>query len=252
MSYAKMAQVYDLLMEDAPYEQWKQFAEAMFAKQGSPVESVVDLGCGTGQITRRLAREGYRMIGIDNSGEMLTQAQAETSAEGLRIDWLQMDVRDLQGFSPKDAAISFCDVINYITDTEDLKKVFRNVNHLLKKGGLFLFDVHSMDHFERDLKGQTFAEIYDDISYVWMCEPGEAPGDLYHDLTFFVQDEKQKYERFDERHHQRTHYVDLYKKFLEAEGFQIEGIYGDFSTAISPCPDEEERVFFSCKKIEEK
>ncbi|MRH43058.1 methyltransferase domain-containing protein [Aquibacillus halophilus] len=248
MSYAKMAQVYDILMEDAPYDQWLEFTKIMFAKYGREIIDIADLGCGTGQITRRLADSGFNVIGVDNSTDMLTYAEQAADREKLSIQWVHQDLRKLDGFNELDAVVSFCDVINYIVDIEEVEVVFKNVNQMLKTNGLFIFDVHSINHVEHDLKGKTFAEIYDDISYVWMCEEGENEGEVFHDLTFFVLD-GDHYQRFDERHHQRTYYEDFYKDLLKRQGFFIHGLYADFSSVKNKSTRDSERLFFVCEKM---
>ncbi|MDL4841475.1 class I SAM-dependent DNA methyltransferase [Aquibacillus rhizosphaerae] len=247
MSYTKMAFVYDVLMEDAPYEKWEQFADAMFKKFGNNITSVADLGCGTGQVTRRLAKTGYQVLGVDYSEDMLAYAQQAAAEENLLIQWFHQDLRELNGFKNLDAVVSFCDVINYITDLNELEVVFKNVNHMLNSDGLFLFDVHSMDHIENNLKEQTFAEIYDDLSYVWLCQAGESLGEVYHDLTFFVLDEEQ-YERFDETHHQRTYPINTYRELLKKSGFIMKGLYADFSTKETSYSSDDQRLFFVCQK----
>ncbi len=250
MSYARLALVYDLLMEDAPYDEWTSFAEKMFARYAKSVTTVADLGCGTGQITRRLANSGYQMAGIDNSEEMLAYARRAVEETGEQVQWYHADLTEMNGFLQFDAAVSFCDVINYMTDEHSLRKAFANVNRMLVQGGLFLFDIHSVEHIENDLKGETFAEIYDDISYVWLCQAGENEGEVFHDLTFFIQEEDQRYQRFDEQHHQRTFPVIKYSELLKDTGFIIRGVYGDFSDELledSPA----ERIFFVCEKKED-
>ena len=250
MSYAKMAQVYDVLMADAPYDRWQDFASYIFKLEGMNGNKIADLGCGTGQITRRLAKLGYDIIGIDNSVDMLTNAQHQALAENLTIQWFQQDIRELSDFSDYDAVISFCDVINYITEEKDVKKVFQNANQMLHLHGLFLFDVHSIKHIEEFMKEETFAEVYDDISYVWFCEPGKETGEVFHDLTFFVSDTgHDKYERFDERHHQRTYSIEEYNDWLTSSGFEKRGIYADFSTNSEDPLDNADRLFFVYEKI---
>ncbi|QTM99892.1 methyltransferase domain-containing protein [Sediminibacillus dalangtanensis] len=250
MSYVQLALVYDILMEDAPYEEWTAFAEKKFESYAKTIGKVADLGCGTGQITRRLANAGYRMTGIDNSEEMLAYAKRAAEETGQQIQWYHADITELSGFSQFDAAVSFCDVINYITDEQSLREAFANVNRILIPEGLFLFDVHSIEHIEHDMKGETFAEIYDDISYVWLCQPGENQGEVFHDLTFFIQEADQRYQRFDEQHHQRTFSINQYRELLRETGFHVKGVYGDFSDEpLGESPAE--RIFFVCEKKRE-
>ncbi|MCT2537628.1 class I SAM-dependent methyltransferase [Aquibacillus koreensis] len=247
MSYAKMALVYDALMSDAPYDDWQAFADFIFKKYSTDISTVADLGCGTGQITRRLKKQGYQVFGVDYSEDMLAYAQQAATEEKLSIEWFKQDLRELNGFSNVDAAVSFCDVINYITDFDELRIVFKNVHQILKDKGLFLFDVHALEHVEQNLQDQTFAEVYDDLSYVWFCKSGENQGEVYHDLTFFELD-NEMYERFDETHHQRTYSIPTYKRMLEETGFVVKGIFADFSTQTMREDESGERIFYVCEK----
>lgn len=79
-SYSDFAYVYDTFMDNTPYEKWCDYIEKTLTEYNVPKELVVDLGCGTGVLTRMLASRGYNMIGIDNSWEMLSIArEAEES-----------------------------------------------------------------------------------------------------------------------------------------------------------------------------
>ncbi|WP_245183522.1 class I SAM-dependent DNA methyltransferase [Lentibacillus salicampi] len=247
MAYHQMAYYYDLLMEDAPYDKWALFTEQMIQQTGTTIASIIDLGCGTGQITARLARAGYRMIGVDDSSDMLSMAEQRASAENTPVQWVQQDLRTLTGIKNQDMAISYCDVLNYITEPETLRTVFANVASALKPGGLFIFDVHSLYHVENNLTGQTFAEVGDPVSYVWFCLEGETSGDMHHDLTFFVKNDDH-YSRFDEWHHQRTFSVDFYKRLLHDAGFDMKDVSGDFSLGERPIDEQAERIFITAVK----
>jgi len=247
MVYKQMAYVYDQLMKEAPYDKWLDFTKRAFQQSGNQIKKVADLGCGTGEITGLLAKEGYDMIGIDYSSEMLAYAEQKASAEKLSVQWLHQDLRDLQGLANLDAAISFCDVINYITSEEELATVFKRVADSLKPGGLFLFDIHSLYHVEQNLTNETFADVTDDISYIWFCSEGEVPGEMYHDLTFFTL-EGTTYLRFDECHHQRTYTIRVYEQLLREAGFVSSDVYYDFSFKKQNNKEKAERVFFVAEK----
>ena len=81
-AYTDFAAVYDTFMDETPYEEWAVYVAGIIEKYGisRPARSgreqdlVVDLGCGTGTFTERLADMGYDMIGIDLSEEMLAAA----------------------------------------------------------------------------------------------------------------------------------------------------------------------------------
>ena len=247
MAYHKMADVYDLFMDDSTYDQWVKFSEVMFKRSSEKIQSIADLGCGTGEITLRLARCGYRMIGMDLSEEMLAIAQQKASQEHLPIQWIHQDLRELEGLCDLDAAISYCDVLNYITDPSDLKNVFTHVATSLKDKGLFLFDVHSLNYVEHHLINRTFADDTEEAAYIWYCIEGEERGEMFHELTFFIE-HKGVYERVEEMHHQRTFSVEFYKRILTEAGFGNIGIYIDFSVHQDQTVKEGERIFFVAEK----
>lgn len=242
-----MAYVYDKLMMHAPYNEWVDFTQAAIKKSGKKIEQIADFGCGTGEITTRLAKAGYSMTGVDYSAEMLTYAEHKASKDKLSIQWICQDLRELEGLIHFDAVVSYCDVMNYITTEEELKLVFKRAADSLNDGGLFIFDVHSLSHVDHHYINQTFADVMDDASYIWFCSGGDVPGEMYHDLTFFSLDGK-IYERFDEYHYQRTYSVAFYKKLLIATGFENVDVYADFELIDGNLDNNSERIFFLAEK----
>ena len=74
-AYTGFAGVYDLFMDNVPYRQWCDFIHEQLQKEGMKEQILLDLGCGTGTMTRMMAEMGYDMIGVDNSPEMLDIAR---------------------------------------------------------------------------------------------------------------------------------------------------------------------------------
>ena len=247
MAYQQMANLYDKLMADAPYDQWAQLTKEILGYANLSINKIADLGCGTGQVTTRLAKIGYQMTGVDYSVDMLSYAEQRASEDKLSIQWINQDLREMDGLTEMDAVISYCDVMNYITTQEELNEVFANVAKMLKENGMFLFDVHSLQHVENDLVNQTFATVDEDMSSIWFCSEGDEPGEMFHDLTFFVSTGK-SYVRFDEFHHQKTFSIAEYRNLLELNGLQIRNIYGDFSLKAESLHENTERIFFVAEK----
>jgi 2-polyprenyl-3-methyl-5-hydroxy-6-metoxy-1,4-benzoquinol methylase len=249
-AYERLAAVYERLMQDAPYEEWQQFMQQIFHRFAKiPIKKVADLGCGTGYVTRQLAESGYEMTGIDQSENMLAYAASMDDKQAVR--WVQQDLRTLENIQA-DAAISMFDVVNYITSPEDVQAAFGRIWDMLAPGGVFLFDVHSIRHIEEDLAGELFAEVHENLAYTWFCEAGQEQGEVFHDLTFFTKElQSEKYDRFDEYHHQRTYLPDTYKQWLESAGFQVCGLFGDFDIEKTEQLDQVDRLFFACLKNQE-
>ncbi len=79
MVYERFAIIYDALMKHAPYDKWVTFTTNIIEQFNVPVKTIIDLGCGTGELTIRLGKLGYEMIGIDQSNDMLTVAAEKAS-----------------------------------------------------------------------------------------------------------------------------------------------------------------------------
>ena len=139
-SYTGFAKVYDLFMDNVPYEEWCEYLAALFQENGIQDGLVLDLGCGTGKLTRLMEQKGYDMIGVDNSFEMLDIAR-ETASEN--ILYLMQDMREFELYGTVRAIYSACDSVNYILEEEELLEVFKLVNNYLDPGGIFVFDINS-------------------------------------------------------------------------------------------------------------
>ena len=111
---------------------------------------VLDLGCGTGKMARKLAREGYQVTAVDNSMDMLEIAASE---EDDHILYVLQDMVSLELPQQVDAAVSICDCMNYILEEEDLKEAFRRVREFLKEDGKYyvvIRAVHGKQQYDKE------------------------------------------------------------------------------------------------------
>lgn len=247
MAYKQMGAVYDPFMKDAPYDEWLTFTHELINRSGKNIKNIADLGCGTGEITIRLAKEGFQLYGVDYSIDMLTYADQKSRVENIPVQWIHQDLRNLEGLANLDMAISYCDVMNYITSESDLKNVFSRIAQSLKPGGLFIFDVHSLHHVTHDLINNSFTEVTDKMAYIWECMEGDHPGEMFHELTFFIS-EDERYHRIDEFHHQRTFPIEVYEKILTEVGFEKTVLYSDFSLESGNLDEKAKRIFIVTEK----
>ena len=166
-SYESFARVYDLFMDNIPYEEWCEYLAGLLEDQGIREGLVLELGCGTGNMTRLLAEKGYDMIGVDNSVDMLEIAMEKKEEEEQDILYLLQDMREFELYGTVRAAVSVCDSMNYIIEEEDLLEVFRLVNNYLDPGGIFIFDLNTEYKYEKILGDTTIAEDREDASFIW-------------------------------------------------------------------------------------
>jgi 2-polyprenyl-3-methyl-5-hydroxy-6-metoxy-1,4-benzoquinol methylase len=247
MTYEKFAYLYDELMKDVPYEEWVQFINRQARAYGISGKKLLDLACGTGELSVRLADEGYEVTGVDLSTEMLTVAREKAESKGHSLFLVEQDMSELEGLDEYDCIGIFCDSLNYLQGEQDVIQTFERVQRHLKQGGLFLFDVHSLYKMQALFVDQTYAYNADEISYIWQCYEGEYPYSVEHELTFFKLDHKtQQYHRYDELHTQRTFPIEQYKKWLVDSGFELLNVTADF---YDKEPDEQsERIFFTTRR----
>ena len=191
-SYTGFAEFYDLFMDNIPYEEWSNYLISLLKEYNVNDGIVLDMGCGTGNITEFLARAGYDMIGIDNSEDMLMEAMNKRYDSGLDILYLCQDMRDFELYGTVAAAVSICDSMNYIIDYKDLVKVFSLVNNYLDPNGLFIFDLNTI-HKYKTMGDCTIAENRETGSFIWENSYFPDKKLNQYDLTIFAKDEDERY-----------------------------------------------------------
>ena len=264
-SYTNFASVYDTFMDNVPYDEWAEYVTGILKEHGITEGLVCELGCGTGQMTRRLADAGYEMIGIDLSAEMLDVAR---EAEYDRVEdleqsilYLQQDMCEFELYGTVAAIVSLCDSMNYITDEESLLQVFRLVNNYLDPGGLFLFDMNTEYKYKELLGNTTIAENREDASFIWENFFDEETGINEYDLTIFkkadleLEDEdgstEALFERFTETHLQKAYSFDTIKRLLAEAGMEFVAVYGA-GTKEAPKKDCERMYILAREARQEK
>jgi len=236
VAYGKLAAWYDRLMAGVPYDRWLRFAEAYWEKRGLRPRVVADVGCGTGNTAIAFAASGMRVYGIDLSEDMLAVAaakEARVREEGRScapVVWLRQDMRELELPEPVDAAVSFCDCLNYLLEEDDLSQAFAAVYRALKPGGTFLFDMHAPETLRRYAHDQPFVLTEPDVCYIWTCRFDDRRCEIEHDLTVFVRSGRSDcYERFGEVHIQRAYSWKRVAEKLRAVGFVDVDVFSDFT-----------------------
>ena len=101
---------------------------------------ILELCCGTGRLTIPIAEDGYNISGVDYTFSMLEQAKAKASEAGLKIEFIEADIRTLDLQNKYDLIFIPFNSIHHLYLNEDLFKAFNTVKKHLKTGGRFLLD----------------------------------------------------------------------------------------------------------------
>lgn len=248
-AYSGFAEVYDLFMDNVPYRAWSSYLIQILKYYGITEGILLDLGCGTGKMTRLLAEAGYDMIGLDSSEEMLAIA-IEQEDEGSGILYLNQDMRKFELYGTVRAVISVCDSINYIADEAELLAVFELVSNYLDPGGIFIFDLNTLYKYREVLGERTICENRTDGSFIWENHYDEETQINEYDMTFFIREEDGRYQRYQETHYQRGYEAETIRKLIEASGLEFLACFGENS--YEPPKESAERIYFIARECTKK
>lgn len=240
-AYDALAASYDGLMADGAYRRRAAFLARRLRKSPIPVETVLDLGCGTGTIACLLAKKGYQVLAADGSEEMLTQAAAKAAGLERPPLFLHQAMPRLRLAQPADAVVSTLDSLNYLTAERDLRETFRRVRRWLKPGGSFLFDVNTPYKLRR-MDGQLYMDETEDSVCVWRTFFSEKKQICTYQVDLFRLRPDGAWDRSFEEHRERAWSEEFLRKELLAAGFSGLRLTGDL-TDKPPGPREDRWQF---------
>ena len=241
-AYTEFAKVYDLFMDNIPYEEWGAYLKGLLHENGVDDGLVLELGCGTGTMTEILAEAGYDMIGVDQSEEMLEEAARKREESGHEILYLCQDMREFELYGTVRAIVCVCDSMNYILEEEEVLGILTSAaRNYLDYGGLFIFDLNTEYKYKEILGEQTIAENREESSFIWENYYDEDSHINEYNLTLFIKEHGDHYRKYEETHYQKSYSLDTIRKLAEMSGLELLHIYDAF-THEEPKADSE-RVY---------
>ena len=242
-AYEALAGVYDALTEDVGYERRADYLEKLFRRSQIPVHTVLDLACGTGEMTAILTERGYELIAADASPDML--ARAREKAAGLAGEppvFLNQSMPELDLYGTVDAAICCLDSLNYLTSPKEVQKTFQRLHLFIAPGGLLVFDINSIEKLA-SLDGQVFLDETEDVYCVWRTEYEKRSRLCSYWMDIFIRRPDGGWDRSGEEHRQRGYAVDELRSWLMDAGFTRVRTFGDCRMAAPR--EKEQRIYFS-------
>ena len=230
MIYDVLARYYDALVGDEQAtESWRRFIE-----QHVPGKELLELACGSGEITIALAKQGYHIDASDLSEAMIEEALCKGQND---IHFFVMDMNTFTVEKQYDGILCLCDSINYLVEEGQIQALFKQVYKHLRKDGVWLFDTHSMDRLE-EFQDEFYEEgIVEGKQYAWSILADDPY--LYHNFIFYDEDANAQMEQ----HIQRVYDPKALNRYLEPY-FEVE-IYTDFTlSGIQPG----EKYFYVCRR----
>lgn len=239
--YGDFAAVYDLLTINVPYDEIAEYYAKILCKITNG-RRLLDLGCGTGNLTTLLAERGFDVIGLDASSEMLSIAANKSS----KVRWICQDMTKAELGEEVDAVISTLDSINHLESAEEIAACFGSAAANLKRGGAFVFDVNTIFKHREILSDNTFVYDVDGAFCVWQNEFCAEDNGVSIDLDIFFEEEDGSYTRGGESFREIALSVDEMKKMLEETGFAVVEIH-EYLTQ-NPPSENSEKLLFVAKK----
>lgn len=246
MSYDNFSRFYDMLTDNVEYEKRADYFCRLLSMCGIKEGILLDLGCGTGSVSVKMAEKGFDVIGVDSSIGMLNAAQQKMFESGRHMLLLNQKIQEIDLYGTVDCAICVLDGINHLDSAGDVRKTFEKVSLFMNPGGAFAFDVNTIHKHKNVLADNAFVFEPDGLFCVWQNNYNSSDNSVEISLDFF-EEEDGVYYRTGESFSERAYELDEIKKWLEDSGFEVVGIFDDLTTDEVRA-DSEKAVFLARKK----
>lgn len=214
---------YRAFMQDLPF--WVEMAK----EYGDPI---LELACGTGRVSIPLAKEGFRVTGIDISDSMLAEAKKKLSQASVSVELVKADVRDFDLGKRFSLIIFPANSICHLLTLKDLEACLRCVRRHLERSGRFIIDVFNP---RLDILLRNPSQKYPHSEYP---DPG-GKGTIVVTETNMYNSASQintiklfyslpgREEKVVEELHMRIYFPQELDELMKYNGFQIEEKFGD-------------------------
>jgi len=215
-----------------------------------PSASILDLACGTGSLSLALAQKGYSVIGLDLAEAMIHQARLKQDEidpeQQLHVQFQVDDMRYFALEKPVDVVVCHYDSLNHLSNETELRGTFMQVAQALKPGGLFLFDLNTLENYQTYWNGR---DTYEGPNYRLKTASSFDPDlnkasvqfmvDEYNDEGELLSNSETVYEQF-------FHETAVEKYLMAAEFYDIR--YEAFNPVDELPGDFPLKTFWQCRQ----
>ncbi len=242
IEYTVLPAFYDALNSDVDYNEYVNYISRNALIEGA---NLLDLGCGTGDMSVLLSKKGANVTALDISPEMLALASHKASKAHAHVFYTSQDMTSFSTGMVYDTVISTFDSLNYITTKTGLVRAFSSVACELKDGGVFLFDINTEYKFKNIYSDNSYVLEADGIFCVWenLYDEKKKVCDFF--INIFAE-EKGVYKRYYEEQRERMFTLSEIKDSLKKAGLTFVSASSDFN--CSPIEDNTERYYIIAKK----
>ena len=228
-------------MNHVKYDKWADYILSIFRHFGVHGKSILEIACGTGNLSVFLLKHGYDVTGMDLSPAMLKIAAVKFKENGMSQKLVAANMTSIPLKKKFDAVLCLYDSLNYIRDPSDFKKAIEETSTVTKGGGLFIFDVCTLLNSQIFFSNKSIFEDLGDIKYERKCHYHESEN--IQENVFIIEHNGK---RFVEKHLQRIYKLDEVRKIISDSSFKMRGMFNDLT--FDQGTESSERVHFVLQK----
>ncbi|MDY3006436.1 class I SAM-dependent methyltransferase [Anaerococcus sp. AGMB00486] len=240
--YKDFAYIYDKLSFDLEYEKYSQNIKRLCDEYKIKKVKMLELACGTGMLTQYFFDDFDHIDALDLSQSMLEVFSKKHQEDNVSL--YNYNMVDFLNENSYDLIVILLDSINYVTDEDELRKLFKNSYKNLKEGGLLVFDINSAYKMDQVFGSNSFVYEYEDIFYT---RDNIKEGDIIDmELNFFIKNNDGSYKRIVENQIERYYSIDFMKALLKNNNFTDIKILDE--DTFAQVKDYSLRILFSARK----
>jgi SAM-dependent methyltransferase len=207
-----------------------------------PGARVLDLACGRGRHSVELARRGFRVTGVDLSPRSLELAREAAAADGLDVEFVQLDMREIDFDAEFDAAINLFTSFGYFESDKEDRGIVARVARALRPGGGFVIDMNNVLSLAGRFQLRLWEEVGEGVVMLQEHDWDVLEGRNRAIWTFIKPDGS----RSELRNVVRMYTPWELAALIRSAGLEVEQGYGDFEGA--PLTYESRRVILVARK----
>lgn len=244
MAYGEFAKIYDeLINEDINYDEMVTRIINICEDENINFNSYLDVACGTGNVTMRLATKFKDIFAVDLSEDMLREAFEKFKANKIKGKVICQDMTELTLNKKFDLITSVLDSTNYIIEEDGIESYFKSIYDHLNDDGIFIFDINSYYKLSEILGNNIYTYSEEEVFYTWENTFEDDLLSMF--LTFFVK-KGDLYERFEEEHLERAYKEDEIETYLKNANLEVINKFDGYTN--DKVKSDSERLVYVVKK----
>lgn len=231
--YSKLAEIYDEVMSEVDYEVWADFIDELIQIHHPDPRSILELACGTGSLSLSLDELlCYDILATDKSSDMIRKAREKAKKKDASLSFRTMDFLEINTDKKFDVVISVFDSINYLRESHQILTLFTQVQPVLKKNGIFIFDFTTPKNSIQAIEFLNNEEGYTDNNFRYFRKSRYDARNKIHYNDFSIEklapDQETVRNEYREEHKQRIYTLDEMKEIIGESSFEIIAQYDGF------------------------